>query len=79
MIKTAIENKQNLIVEGCYIPADWNGYFKQYLEEIKYCCLIMSEEYIKNNFSMIKQKASIIEKRLDDSYCTKELFVDRGK
>ena len=29
MIKTVIENKQNLIVEGCYIPADWIGYFKQ--------------------------------------------------
>ena len=23
MIKTAIENEQNLIVEGCYIPFDW--------------------------------------------------------
>lgn len=23
MIKTAIENKQNLIVEGCYIPFGW--------------------------------------------------------
>ena len=23
MTKTAIENKQNLIVEGCYIPFDW--------------------------------------------------------
>ena len=23
MIKTAIENRQNLIVEGCYIPFDW--------------------------------------------------------
>ena len=23
MAKTAIENKQNLIVEGCYIPFDW--------------------------------------------------------
>lgn len=80
MIKTAIENKQNLIVEGCYIPADWNGYFKQkYLEEIKYCCLIMNEEYIKNNFSTIKQKANIIEKRLDDSYCTKELLIKENK
>lgn len=80
MIKTVIENKQNLIVEGCYIPADWIGYFKQrYLEEIKYCCLIMSEEYIKNNFSTIKQKANIIEKRLDDSYCTKELLIKENK
>ena len=23
MVKTAIENKQNLIVEGCYIPFNW--------------------------------------------------------
>ena len=23
MIKTAIENGQNLIIEGCYIPFDW--------------------------------------------------------
>ena len=68
MIKTAIENKQNLIVEGCYIPADWIGYFKQ-----RY------EEYIKNNFSTIKQKANIIEKRLDDSYCTKELLIKENK
>ena len=27
MIKTTIENKQNLIVEGCYIPFDWQNDF----------------------------------------------------
>jgi adenylate kinase family enzyme len=27
MMKTAIENKQNLIVEGCYIPYDWRQDF----------------------------------------------------
>ena len=27
MIKTAIENKQNLIIEGCYIPFDWQKAF----------------------------------------------------
>ena len=32
MIKTAIENKQNLIIEGCYIPFDWaNAFAKEYL------------------------------------------------
>lgn len=37
MIKTAIENGQNLIVEGCYIPFDWDEDFEaEYLEEIKY-------------------------------------------
>ena len=29
MIKTAIENNQNLIVEGCYIPLDWRQDFDE--------------------------------------------------
>ena len=73
MIKTAIENKQNLIVEGCYIPFDWQKDFeKKYLENIKYYCLIMSEEYIKNHFEDIKKYANVIENRLDDDWCTKQ-------
>ena len=43
MIKTAIENKQNIIIEGCYIPFDWQKDFDEnYLQEIKYYCLIMT-------------------------------------
>ena len=71
MIKTAIENNQNLIVEGCYIPFDWQKDFdSEYLESIKYYCLIMSEEYIKNHFADIKKYANVIEKRMDDEWCT---------
>ncbi len=73
MIKTAIENKQNLIVEGCYIPFDWEKHFeKDYLTHIKYYCLVMSENYIKKHFCDIKKYASIIEHRLCDSDCTIE-------
>ena len=73
IIKTAIENEQNLIVEGCYIPFDFKKDFtEEYLENIKYYCLIMSEEYIKNHFDDIKKYANVIEKRLDDSYFTIE-------
>ena len=73
MIKTAIENKQNLIVEGCYIPFDWAKDFeKDYLENIKHYCLIMSENYIKNHFDDIKKYANTIENRLDDEWCTME-------
>jgi hypothetical protein len=76
MVKTAIENKQNLIVEGCYIPFDWQNYFdEEYLKNIKYYCLILSENYIKNNFDHIKKYASVIEERLDDSYCTEEVLL----
>ena len=77
MIKTAIENKQNLIDEGCYIPFDWERDFeKEYLEDIRYYCLIMSEKYIKNYFSDIKKYASVIENRLDDTDCTLESVLE---
>ena len=73
MVKTAIENKQNLIVEGCYIPFDWQKDFEtEYLENIKYICLVMSEGYIRSHFSDIKEYANIIENRLDDEWCTME-------
>ena len=77
MIKTAIENKQNLIVEGCYIPFDWQQDFDyEYLEKIKYYCLVMSEEYIRNHFYEIKGYASVIENRLDDNWCTMESVLE---
>ena len=73
MIKTAIENKQNLIVEGCYIPFDWQKDFEnEYFKDIKYYCLIMNEEYIRNHFADIKKYANVIENRLDDEWCTME-------
>ena len=73
MIKTAIENKQNLIVEGCYIPFDWAADFEpQYLQHIRYYCLVMSENYIKKHFADIKKYANVVENRLDDEWCTLE-------
>ena len=79
MIKTAIENKQNLIVEGGYIPFDWQKDFNsEYLENIKYYCLVMSEEYIRNYFSDIKKYANVIENRLDDEWCTMESVLSEN-
>ena len=73
MIKTAIENNQSLIVEGGYIPFDWQNEFdSEYLESIKYFCLVMSEKYIRNHFADIKKYANAIENRLDDEWCTME-------
>ena len=77
MIKTAIENSQNLIVEGCYIPFDWEKDFDaDYLKDIKYYCLVMSEKYINERFDDIKKYASVVENRLDDSWCTKESVLE---
>ena len=76
MIKTAIENGQNLIIEGCYIPFDWSKDFaNEYLSHIKYYCLIMSKDYIKNHFAAIKGYSDIIENRLSDG-CTMETVLE---
>lgn len=76
MIKTAIENDQNMIVEGCYFPYDWKTYFEpEYLKYIKFVCLVMSSKYIEEHFDDIKKFASVIENREEDSYCKKELLL----
>lgn len=64
IIKTNIENNQNIIIEGYYIPFDWkNDFNKKYLKEIKYICLVMTEKYIRNNYDNIKMYENIIENR----------------
>lgn len=76
MIKTAVENSQNLIVEGCYIPFDWKKDFEDfYLNHIRYYCLIMTQSYIENHYDQIKKYACAIEDRQDDSDCTKQLLL----
>ena len=73
IIKTSIENNQNLIVEGCYIPFTWAEDFdKEYLDNIRYYCLVMSEKYIKSHYEDIKKYANVIENRLGDEDCTLE-------
>ena len=68
MIKTAIENDQNLVVEGCYIPFDWKKDFgPDYLPHIRYTCLIMTENYIRSHADVIRRYGSVIENRGDES------------
>ena len=76
MIKTAIENDQNLIVEGCYIPFEWAKDFEEeYIDHIRFYCLVMSKKYIENHFDDIRKFASVIENRMDDEDCTLEMVL----
>lgn len=76
MVKTAIENRQNLIVEGCYIPFDWEKDFsKKYRAQIQYRCLVMSEAYIRTHWQDIKRYANVVEHRIDDTDCTQETLL----
>lgn len=71
MVKTAIENDQNLIAEGCYIPFDWRQDFDdRYLPSIRFICLAMTDDYIKRHFDAIKIHESDIESRLVEADIT---------
>lgn len=73
MIRTALENGQDLIVEGVYIPPTWrDGFRADELAQIRCCFLVMTEDYIRHHFPDIQGWASVVEKRVDDSGCTLE-------
>lgn len=77
MIHTALENGQSLIVEGCYIPADWAaGFSAAELQQIHYRCLIMSRNYIDTHRESICAYANVIERRLDDAVDWGALYRD---
>lgn len=80
MIKTAIENDQNLIVEGCYVPFNWRADFdNSYLSGIRFICLAMSEEYISSNYQKIMEHGSDIENRPEDPECTASWFIENNR
>ena len=73
IIKTAIENRQELIVEGCYVPFDWRRDLgEEYSPSVRFICLAMTDEYVDAHFEDITAHASDIEARLDDSWLTPE-------
>ncbi len=77
IIKTCIENEQNLIVEGCYIPFDWKKDFTgEYAGRIRYLCLIFSERYIRMHYEDIRRWAGVIEDRGEDGDLTMETLLE---
>ena len=80
MVKTAIENGQNLIVEGCYIPFDWEKDFEaEYLQSIRYCCLVMTRRYIRAHFADIVKYANVMENRLEDGCTMESVLADNER
>ena len=76
MVKTAVENRQNLIVEGCYIPMDWaKDFTEEYLPHISHYCLVMSEGYIRSHYDDIVKYANVVENRKEDD-CSLQSLLD---
>lgn len=77
IVKTAIENNQNLTIEGCYIPFDWqNDFDDDYLKHIKYYCIIMTKEYIETHFKDILKYASIVETRSEEHLSMEDMIAE---
>lgn len=80
MVKTAIENGQNLTVEGCYIPFDWEKDFSAAERaQIRYVCLVMREDYIKSHFSDIRAHANAVERRVEDDFSVDKAIAENRK
>lgn len=80
IIKTVIENNQNIIIEGAYIPFDYKKDFAdKYLDKIKYICLAMTENYINNNYNLITNNADIIENRGAVFSIDKDFLISENK
>lgn len=80
IVKTVIENGQNLVVEGSYIPPEWRSDFDElYLPHIRFICLAMSDDYIEAHFDDIRAHGSDIEKRMDDSECTRDSLKEDNR
>ena len=80
MIKTAIENKQNLVIEGCYLPFDWRKDFgEEYLPHIRFVCLVMTEAYLRARFDDVRRYANVVENRISDGLCLEALIRDNAE
>lgn len=80
MIKTAIENGQNLVIEGCYLPFDWRKDFSaEYLPHIRFVCLVMTESYLRTRFDEVRRYANVIETRISDDLSLEELIRDNER
>lgn len=80
IIKTNIENNQNIIIEGAYIPFNFKDDFsEEYLKNIKYVCLIMTEKYIKNNIENILKYEDVIESRLNKENINIDEFIAENR
>lgn len=79
--KTTIENKQNIIIEGCYLPQKQvKELKKQYPDNIFVVYLVFSQKYIENNITDIIGHRNVIEKRLSsEERSTQEIIKENNE
>lgn len=73
IVDTCLENRQNLIIEGCYLPPHK---VRELLHpEIIELYLIFSEVYIRNNFELVLNNENLTEQRKHSEELTEDFLV----
>jgi putative acetyltransferase len=77
IIMTNVENEQNIIIEGCYLPPEHIRDFEpEYMEQIIALYIGFSENYLEKHFdSGIVEHISEIEQKDYDNYINYENFI----
>ena len=77
IIKTNIENRQHIIIEGCYLhPEDIRNFEPEYLEQIIALYIGFSKDYLEKYFdSGIVEHRSEIEQKDYDDYMNRDDFI----
>lgn len=81
VIMTNIENDQNIIIEGCYLPLDrLNDFDNKYLKHIVSLYIVLSEQYILNHFTdeILAHRSETEYKEIDD-YMNATNFIRLNK
>ena len=80
MVKTAIENGQNLVIEGCYIPFRYGDDFTpEYRSQITYVCLVFRQAYLDRHFDQIVAHENCIEQRRTPEVDLSELKLENAR
>lgn len=70
-LKMGLIRSKNIVLA----PMSDSKALTDYLSQMKYRCLVMSESYIQHHYCDIRANANIVEARLDDSDCTMESLI----
>lgn len=80
IIKTAIENHENLIIEGDYIPASLKKDFtKEEISEIYGFCMILTENFIKEHCAFVIRTQDVVQDRRHDDTPDLEELLSQNK
>ncbi|MCI8622766.1 MAG: ATP-binding protein [Provencibacterium sp.] len=79
MVDTCLENRQNLILEGCYLPPEEVARLQAAHSEVVAVYLLLSRDYITRCFSEMLRYESVIEKRGEPEERGMDAFIEANE